>query len=348
MSHENATEIVNNSIAPFKKMTKVISRKKKYRLSIIGLILASLCFFLLYGSDDRPPRQRTFHINRDFESSLKRNLSHLIRSNKPALPARTRHNMMSLNKLTKKEIARERAPMNMFSLPPNNDVYSGYEPFDHSLISRKNGSVVNNKLDQSQSRVSVMPYPRETIAAGEMIHAVLESAINSAVPGPVRAIVSRPVYSYSGNHLMIPRGSRLIGKYASALNDSQSRIYIIWNTLILPSGTLVNLNSATTDSLGRSGQAADNVNHHFFSRFGSSVLLSILGAATALPDNSSITSSSPRATYMSSISQSFQQSSSDSLERNLSARPTMSSYQGAKINIFAAHNLCFHHDGVDT
>jgi len=42
---------------------------------------------------------------------------------------------------------------------------------------------------------------------------VLETAINSDLPGYTRAIVSRDIRSFDGTNILVPRGSRLIGQY---------------------------------------------------------------------------------------------------------------------------------------
>src|SRR5690606_4525470 len=85
--------------------------------------------------------------------------------------------------------------------------------------------------------------PRTTVTQGTMIPAVLETAINTDVPGYVRAVVSQDVRSFDGTRILVPRSSRLIGQYQSGLQAGQKRAYVIWTRLIRPDGISVALAS---------------------------------------------------------------------------------------------------------
>ena len=91
---------------------------------------------------------------------------------------------------------------------------------------------------------------------GTLIPAVLETAIDTDLPGYVRAVVSRDVRSFDGSKVLIPRSSRLIGQYKSGLADGQTRAYVIWSRLIRPDGVSVALGSPAVDFSGRSDWAA--------------------------------------------------------------------------------------------
>jgi type IV secretion system protein VirB10 len=54
--------------------------------------------------------------------------------------------------------------------------------------------------------------PANTVAQGTLIPAVLETAIDSDVPGYVRAVVSQDVRSFDGSRVLLPRSSRLLGE----------------------------------------------------------------------------------------------------------------------------------------
>lgn len=113
---------------------------------------------------------------------------------------------------------------------------------------------------------------------GTVIPAVLETGINSDLPGFVRAIVGRDVRGYDGTTVLIPRGSRLIGQYRNAVAVGQSRAFVVWSRLITPAGLSLDIQSPGTDATGRSGIAGET-HSHFFRRFGNAILLSVLSAA---------------------------------------------------------------------
>jgi len=126
-----------------------------------------------------------------------------------------------------------------------------------------------------------MTNPTTTVTEGTMIPAILETAINTDVPGYVRAVVSQDVRSFDGSKILVPRSSRLIGQYQSGVQQGQKRAYVIWTRLIRPDGASVNIASPAVAFDGTTGLAGD-VNNHFFRRFGSSMLLSVIGGLGAI------------------------------------------------------------------
>ncbi len=185
---------------------------------------------------------------------------------------------------------------------------------------------------------SKLPHPDFTIVAGEMIAATLEIAISSELPGMVKAILSRDVYSLTGSKLLIPKGSEAIGQFSAQIKDGQSRALIIWQRILLPDGTIANINSPSTDSMGRSGLAANSINHHFLARFSASSLLSVLGV---YGDVNHMTNTM-QPSYPSLLKQSFYQQSSQDLSRQTELKPTLLIHQGESIHIFVAQDIDFY------
>jgi type IV secretory pathway VirB10-like protein len=180
-----------------------------------------------------------------------------------------------------------------------------------------------------------MDDPANIITQGAMIPAVLETAINSDLPGFARAVVARDVRGFDGRNVLIPRGSRVIGQYRSAIALGQSRVFVIWTRVIRPDGVSVQIGSPGADALGRGGLSGD-VNRHFFSRFGGSILLSVLNAGIAsINDTPStqITIGSPAAAVGAAASVNPVQGDQ--------IMPTIKVPQGEAINIFVARDLDF-------
>lgn len=123
--------------------------------------------------------------------------------------------------------------------------------------------------------------PQTTVTQGTLIPAVLETAIDTDVPGFVRAIVSADVRSFDGTRVLVPRSSRLIGQYKSGMQAGQKRAYVIWTRLIRPDGVSVNIASPAIGFAGETGLAGQ-VSTHFFERFGSAMLLSVVGGLSAI------------------------------------------------------------------
>jgi type IV secretion system protein VirB10 len=117
------------------------------------------------------------------------------------------------------------------------------------------------------------------IPQGTMIRGVLETAINSDLAGMVRAQTLEDVWSFDGRRVLIPKGTRLVGEYRSGVARGQTRIFIVWSRMLRADGVSVQLGSIGTDALGRSGLPGE-VDNKYLERFGSAILLSLVGGAS--------------------------------------------------------------------
>ena len=136
------------------------------------------------------------------------------------------------------------------------------------------------------------PFPERTLSQGSVIQAALQTAINSDLPGSVVAVVSEPVPAFSGDQILIPRGSRLFGQYRSGTELNQKRILILWTRVLTPDGTSIEIASVGGDQLGRSGLTGI-VDTKFAERFGGAALISLIGAAPAVAANSTDNETEP-------------------------------------------------------
>lgn len=121
---------------------------------------------------------------------------------------------------------------------------------------------------------------KTVVAQGKMIDAILETSINSDLPGMVRGVVSQDVFSEAGSNILIPKGSRVIGEYKSGIALGQQRIEINWTRLIRPDGIDINLESKSTDPLGNSG-VQGIVDNKYLLMFTNSMLSSIVNLGVA-------------------------------------------------------------------
>ena len=138
--------------------------------------------------------------------------------------------------------------------------------------------VLNGASPSAVTQAEVIANPANTVVQGTMIQAVMETALDSSLPGQTRAVISEDVFSYDGTRLLIPRGSRLIGRYRSGIKVAQRRVTIAWDRIILPTDQTIRISAFGGDELGRSGVTGD-VNTRFLQRFGSAALISIISAA---------------------------------------------------------------------
>ncbi|MDG7052326.1 MAG: type VI secretion protein [Wolbachia endosymbiont of Alcedoecus sp.] len=156
------------------------------------------------------------------------------------------------------------------------------------MLAISGGDKENKTADAVLSNTSVQPSVATKvgklgfmITQGKIIDAVLETAINSDLQGTLRAVVSSNVYAETGDTVLIPRGSRLIGSYSFDSNVARARININWNRIILPHGIDIAISSPGTDELGRAG-VAGIVDNKIASALFSSMLLAGVSIGSAV------------------------------------------------------------------
>jgi type IV secretion system protein VirB10 len=178
---------------------------------------------------------------------------------------------------------------------------------------------------------------RLMIPQGTTIPAVLETGINSDVPGFVRAVVSRDVRGFDGSTVLVPRGSKLIGQYRSGVAVGQSRAFVVWSRLLTPQGVSIDIGSPAVDAQGQGGVSGET-NSHFLKRFGAAILMSVLNAGL----NAAVNATNP--SHTSIMIGSPQQATSvagQALQRDLDTPTTITVPAGTPIRAFVARDLDF-------
>jgi len=245
-----------------------------------------------------------------------------------------------------------------YSLPVNDDirlksptqVYSVDNSAANAPVNPAGNSTdPNNGFAQQAANAAVVTVSAKQesqmdykILQGKFISAVLETSINSDMPGMVRAIVSKDVYSDTGKLILLPRGTRLIGIYNSAVATGQTRVMVVWTRALTPQHLDIALGSPSADRLGQSGMEG-TVDSHFWEIFGASALLSTLGATASNmnPGSSSGTAGVSGNPYQLAVTQGMINASSDVLQQRINIKPTIRIEQGTVIQVFVARDLDF-------
>lgn len=129
-------------------------------------------------------------------------------------------------------------------------------------------------------RAEVIGDPSRTVVQGTLIEATLSTAISSQLEGNVTATVSYDVWSMDMANVVIPRGSKLFGRYSSSIEKGQRRILVAWDRVVTPDGQSAVLAAYGADRVGRSG-VTGRVDTHTLSRFGAAAVVSVIGAIPA-------------------------------------------------------------------
>ena len=184
---------------------------------------------------------------------------------------------------------------------------------------------------------------KHELLAGSIIPSVLITAIDSDLPGVVTAMVRQTVYdTLHPDLVVIPQGAKLIGQYSSDVAYGQSRALIAWNRVIFPNGSMLDLQGMLgTDGKGQSG-FADQIDNHYMKIFGSSVLISLLGAGAQLsqPQNASAFNT-PTAGQQgtAALAQGLDNTGTQILQKNLGIQPTIKIRAGYLFNVMVNRTM---------
>ena len=184
------------------------------------------------------------------------------------------------------------------------------------------------------------------LQAGTIIPAALVTGIDSELPGAVVGQVTRDVYdSRSQYHILVPKGSRLVGEYDDQVAYGQNRALVAWTRLVFPDGRSVALPGLDAKDLRGYSGLRGRVDRHFAQTFGSAVLLATVGAGAqlALPDGGGREdyAQSPQEVIAGQIALELSRVASKVVERGLDVQPTLRIAPGHRFTVFLARDLAF-------
>jgi type IV secretion system protein VirB10 len=187
-------------------------------------------------------------------------------------------------------------------------------------------------------QMSASPYQ---VMAGTVIPAALVTGIKSDLPGDVIATVTAPVYdTATGKFLLIPQGSRILGRYNSQVSYGQSRVQMVWNRIILPDTSSLTLdNLVGTDPAGYAGME-DEVDRHWGRILAGTALTTLLGvgAELAAPENRQDGNRIIIA-GRDGLQDSVNQVGQDMTRRNMNIQPTLTARPGWPMRIIVNRDL---------
>ena len=209
--------------------------------------------------------------------------------------------------------------------------------------SRAAAAVVPSSATRLAVEAAPGPY---ALSAGTMLPAVLVTEINSDLPGDILAQVNRDVYdSESQRRLLVPRGSRLLGRYDHQLAMNQNRLLVAWTRLIFPDGRSVTLPGLQAVDGRGAGGLRDQVDRHGKRAFGTAALLSVVGAAAQLAQPGGgyglLNGPSTGQVVAGAAGTQLAQVATQLLQRDLQVQPTIRIRQGMPFNVFLTTDLVF-------
>lgn len=188
------------------------------------------------------------------------------------------------------------------------------------------------------------PKSKFTLYAGSIINATLQTGINSDLPGEIIARVDKNIYdSVTGNYILIPQGTTVIGTYDSSIAYGQERALIVFTRLIFPNGSSMPLeNQPGADLRGFAGLSG-TVNNHLLKIFGHALMFSIFSAAGQLSQPSTDNQGGPtdQQIIFAAIGQQFTQTASQMIAKDMNIQPTIEAEPGKGFSILTTRDIVF-------
>lgn len=187
--------------------------------------------------------------------------------------------------------------------------------------------------------------PDALLVRGTYVRCVLETRIVTDIPGFTSCVVTEPVYSINGRRLLLPKGSKVSGRYDTEPNGP--RVAVVWDRITTPNGIDVNMASPGVDNLGGAGHPGD-YDAHWGSRIGAALMISLLSdafkyaAAQNGPPATQIGNGYIAQTpYESSTARTMERLANQALDKSMGRRATVTINQGSLVNIYVARDVDF-------
>ena len=219
-------------------------------------------------------------------------------------------------------------------------VPGGYTDADRqAVLDSMNGLSAENKAPDLTSQVSsmttpvsvasVISNPSLTLSKGTVIECILETRVDTTVPGMTSCIIPQNVYSMNGRVLLIEKGTKAIGEYQGS----------VWSELRTPEGVAVNISSPTADALGGAG-VGGYVDHHWWRRFGSALMFSMVSDAFKFGMTKAEKSSNTSVRY-DTTEDGMNEIIKEAMRQSGNIPPTLIKNPGERVSIFVARDVDF-------
>jgi type IV secretion system protein TrbI len=177
---------------------------------------------------------------------------------------------------------------------------------------------------------------------GSVLDTVLMNRLDGDAVGPVKVLVSNPLYSHDHQHVIIPEGTVVLGeakKIGAAGFGQQRRMAVVFHRLIMPDGYSVDLDQFQgLDQVGEEG-LKDKVNNHYLQIFGTSIALGVIAGASQITQGGGTITTSGSQGFTNGAAASVSQSAATILDRFIQIPPTITIREGHRVKVYFTQDL---------
>jgi type IV secretory pathway VirB10-like protein len=194
-------------------------------------------------------------------------------------------------------------------------------------------------LEANVDSATGQPY---LIYEGSVLDTVLMNRLDGDAVGPVKVLVSNPLYSHDHQHVIIPEGTVVLGeakKIGAAGFGQQRRMAVVFHRLIMPDGYSVDLDQFQgLDQIGEQG-LKDKVNNHYLQIFGTSIALGVVAGASQITQGGGTITTSGSQAFTNGAAASVSQSAASILDRFIQIPPTITIREGHRVKVYFTQDL---------
>lgn len=182
--------------------------------------------------------------------------------------------------------------------------------------------------------------PLHPLLEGTVIDTVLTNSLDGSGTAPVNCLVTNPVYSHSGQHILIPAGARILGETRPVQALGETRLAVAFHRVLMPDGSTQRLDQFMgLNQIGDSG-LRDKVNHHYWSMFGSAGAVGLIsGLAQWIGTAAFSRGTGDRTVIIAGGADAASQASLQVMSRFLNRLPTITIREGHRVKVYLTSDL---------
>lgn len=178
------------------------------------------------------------------------------------------------------------------------------------------------------------------LGKGTVIECILESRVDTTVPGMTSCVIPRDIYSADGRVLLVEKGTKAVGEYQGSVANGLARIFMLWTELRTPKGVVIALNSPAADQLGAAGMGG-YVDFHWWKRFGNALLFSLISDGFQYAINTADSHNNNGDVTYENTEDGMDEIIREAMRQSGDIPPTLIKNQGERVSIFVARDLNF-------
>lgn len=204
------------------------------------------------------------------------------------------------------------------------------------------GGAPNTRQERTPDRTAAIGTtgPLHPILEGTIIDTVLTNRLDGSGPAPVNCLVTNPVYSHSGQHILIPAGARVLGETRPVQALGETRLAVAFHRLVMPDGSTQRLDQFL--GLNQIGDAGlrDQVNHHYWSTFGAAAAVGLISGLAQWVGTAGLSDGTgDRTVIIAGGADAASQASLLVMSRFLNRLPTITIREGHRVKVYLTSDV---------